>query len=776
MRAALVASVLVAALGLLLSAPASAGPLQQREFLLAVAVMGNGHVTSNDGEIDCPSDCEGSYVFDGEGAPPTVTLTADPDTDWTFVEWSGDCSGHDEQCTVVMDDNRDVTATFARELVLTVAVKGNGHVTSNDGQIDCPSDCEGFYVFDGEGNPPTVTLTADPDSDWTFVEWSGDCSGHDEQCTVVMDDNREVTATFAREKERPPSNPPPTPPLNFGLTVTVVGDGSVASHPGGISCGGDCSEGYPEHTMVGLVPFPGMGSTFVSWGGDCSGSGLCTVTMDGPRHVTATFGSRNVPPKIGPPTNPIDDRGQAGKGSSLTFGFDCFAPEDLWLDEVIVELLHREGDQATLDAFFPRLVGGLSRTDAVLEILHSVEYRTLLVQSFYMTFLHRSATLPELAQWLSLFGAGATDEEVAASILGSEEYLASRGGGTNAGFVSALYQDLLGRMPTPAEQAQWDAAFGAGATRTQVALQVLHSTEFRTRLIQNWFQAYLGRAPTDVELNFYLGRFGAGATDEEIQATILGSQEFFDKIGDYTATINWGDGTSTKVTVKHTNQGRDCIVSSQHMFPNPGDEPITIEVIDPDGHTEGFRGFLHVVLPPPPPPGKENVQPFGRVLININGTFVPLTSFRQVKLGTELDTTRGRVRLTSHDGSTGFFYQGRFKILQVFGTINGKRTPITVLLLTGPLAECASRTTAGLAAAPRPGKKVIRHVWGNAKGKFRTRGKYASATVRGTLWETLDYCDGTLVLVQSGRVDVLDIVTNVHHFVTAGHSFFAKAP
>jgi hypothetical protein len=81
-----------------------------------------------------------------------------------------------------------------------------------------------------------------------------------------------------------------------------------------------------------------------------------------------------------------------------------------------------------------------------------------------------------------------------------------------------------------------------------------------------------------------------------------------------------------------------------------------------------------------------------------------------------------------------------------------------------------------LAAAPRPGKKVIRHVWGNAKGKFRTRGKYASATVRGTLWETLDYCDGTLVLVQSGRVDVLDIVTNVHHFVTAGHSFFAKAP
>ena len=43
-----------------------------------------------------------------------------------------------------------------------------------------------------------------------------------------------------------------------------------------------------------------------------------------------------------------------------------------------------------------------------------------------------------------------------------------------------------------------------GRTRQQVALQVLKSTEFRTRLIKGWFQAYLGRQPTDVELNFYL--------------------------------------------------------------------------------------------------------------------------------------------------------------------------------------------------------------------------------------------------------------------------------
>jgi hypothetical protein len=42
-------------------------------------------------------------------------------------------------------------------LVLTVNVKGEGTVTSDDEQINCPSDCEGFYFFSERG-PPTVTL------------------------------------------------------------------------------------------------------------------------------------------------------------------------------------------------------------------------------------------------------------------------------------------------------------------------------------------------------------------------------------------------------------------------------------------------------------------------------------------------------------------------------------------------------------------------------------------------------------------------------------------
>ncbi|MGZ4331685.1 MAG: hypothetical protein ACXVXL_27240, partial [Solirubrobacteraceae bacterium] len=38
---------------------------------------------------------------------------------------------------------------------------------------------------------------------------------------------------------------------------------------------------------------------------------------------------------------------------------------------------------------------------------------------------------------------------------------------------------------------------------------------------------------------------------------------------------------------------------------------------------------------------------------------------------------------------------------------------------------------------------VLLHASGH--GKFRTKGRYAAATVRGTIWTTADRCDGTLV-------------------------------
>ncbi|MCU0290734.1 MAG: lamin tail domain-containing protein [Thermoanaerobaculaceae bacterium] len=80
---------------------------------------------------------------------------------------------------------------------------------------------------------------------------------------------------------------PTTPRLI--VTRTGTGAGTVASDPEGIDCGMVCEADFTFDTPVQLAASPDPGSTFAGWGGACSGTGTCTVTMDAARSVTATF-------------------------------------------------------------------------------------------------------------------------------------------------------------------------------------------------------------------------------------------------------------------------------------------------------------------------------------------------------------------------------------------------------------------------------------------------------------------------------------------------------
>jgi hypothetical protein len=61
-----------------------------------------------------------------------------------------------------------------------------------------------------------------------------------------------------------------------------------------------------------------------------------------------------------------------------------------------------------------------------------------------------------------------------------------------------------------------------------------------------------------------------------------------------------------------------------------------------------------------------------------------------------------------------------------------------------------------------------------ASGRFRTRGRYAAGTVRGTAWTTTDRCDGTLIAVQLHSVFVQDLVKHITKLISKGHSYLAK--
>jgi hypothetical protein len=89
-------------------------------------------------------------------------------------------------------------------------------------------------------------------------------------------------------------------------------------------------------------------------------------------------------------------------------------------------------------------------------------------------------------------------------------------------------------------------------------------------------------------------------------------------------------------------------------------------------------------------------------------------------------------------------------------------------------ASCNARAAGpfGHAALSR---RILQTLHSSASGRFRTRGRYAAATVRGTKWTTTDRCDGTLVAVQLHSVLVNDLVKRINVVVTAGHSYLARA-
>ena len=73
-------------------------------------------------------------------------------------------------------------------------------------------------------------------------------------------------------------------------------------------------------------------------------------------------------------------------------------------------------------------------------------------------------------------------------------------------------------------------------------------------------------------------------------------------------------------------------------------------------------------------------------------------------------------------------------------------------------------------------RRSSRRLWGNGRGRFRTRGRYGSASVRGTVWLTEDRCDGTRVAVSRGSVTVNDDVRHKTVIVRAGHSHLVRPP
>jgi hypothetical protein len=171
-----------------------------------------------------------------------------------------------------------------------------------------------------------------------------------------------------------------------------------------------------------------------------------------------------------------------------------------------------------------------------------------------------------------------------------------------------------------------------------------------------------------------------------------------------------------------------------------------------------------------------NAQPVAgkdqaKVKLPGTNTFVSVDQATNLPPGTTVDVTgNAAIQLADPKGNEMTFFGQTDGVPSDF-VYQGVKNGVVQLSLTGGSFSSFRRALASVDTK----KKPIRRLWGSGKGKFKTKGKYASATVLGTIWLVADYTDHTLVTVKRGIVSVQDFVNKKTILVKAGHSVIVNA-
>jgi hypothetical protein len=199
----------------------------RRDYPLNIAISGEGRVVEviesrssaslinqevrQDSIPDITSESQlpqigGTKLNQKSTSNPTVKLRAEPADGWYFSQWEGDLTGDVNPEVITVDEEKNVTAVFLQEetdgFTIEINVIGEGQVNKSPDR-----------TFFNEGD--NVTLTANPDQGWSFIEWQGDLTGTANSQTVTIEADLSVSAVFEVS-------------VDPGMIITQQPSGSIA--------------------------------------------------------------------------------------------------------------------------------------------------------------------------------------------------------------------------------------------------------------------------------------------------------------------------------------------------------------------------------------------------------------------------------------------------------------------------------------------------------------------------------------------------------------------
>ena len=123
----------------------------------------------------------------------------------------------------------------------------------------------------------SVSITATPNSEFVFVNWSNGST--ENPISITVNSNQTVTANFEKRK--------------YPLTITIQGEGTVTEE---IISSGKTTTEYNSGSSIRLTAIPsGEWNTFENWTGDIdSQTSVIELLIDEPKNITVNFQQSNL--------------------------------------------------------------------------------------------------------------------------------------------------------------------------------------------------------------------------------------------------------------------------------------------------------------------------------------------------------------------------------------------------------------------------------------------------------------------------------------------------
>jgi len=171
-------------------------------------------------------------------------------------------------------------------------------------------------------------------------------------------------------------------------------------------------------------------------------------------------------------------------------------PSDAFIAQLYRDMLGRNATLTELDSFENEQEFQINRTNAVQTLQAHREYRDAYISGVYERLLNRSATTEELEAWNESdsisFGDVPSLDEVLPAVMASDEYFSSRGGDSYDLFVTAMFEDLFGRLPTDSELETEVDLLEDGVQRSEI-VNALHASDEASSIVAEKLIATLMR-------------------------------------------------------------------------------------------------------------------------------------------------------------------------------------------------------------------------------------------------------------------------------------------